>query len=134
MSTSNTAADSPEHETSACFDEAAAKSWHEKLLAEVDYHCSFCEGLRLEIAELEAKVRDAFAATARSMKGLYEQKEIANRWAATWLFAVELLAVARASSELHQICGADVSGIEQYVDAARERFQLHCSQEVYAVA
>ena len=113
-----------------CFDENLAEDWYDSLRDEVDYHCSFCEGLHLTIAELESKVRDAYASTARSMQGLYDSKEIANRWLGLWSFTSELLAIAKAAIEAHQICGADLTEIEKYHAAAWERFQLHCPQEV----
>lgn len=119
------------HEESlSCFDEDMTQGWYEALRKEVDYHCTFCEGLHLKISDLEQKVSAAYAATARSMRGLYDSKEIANRWLGMWSFARELLETAKAAKEAHQICGADLSGIVKYHDAAWERFQLHCPQEV----
>ena len=113
-----------------CIDEALTEGWYESLRKEVDYHCNFCEGLHLKISELESKVKQAYASTARSMRGLYDSKEIANRWLGLWCFASELLATAKAASEAHQICGADLSGIQSCLSAAWERYQLHCPHEV----
>jgi hypothetical protein len=109
-----------------CFDESLAGAWYEVLQDEVDYHCSFCEGLHMNIEEMQTKVREAYASTARSMKGLHDVKEIANRWLAMWSFSTTLLATATIAKESHQICGADLSELQKFHDAAKERFLLHC--------
>ena len=114
----------------ACIDEAGATDWYDSLRLEVDYQCTFCEGLHLHISELEAKVKEAYAATARSMKGLYDSKEIASRWMGMWAFATELLASAEAASEVHQICGTDLTELKEYQKAAWERLQLHCTADL----
>ena len=114
----------------SCFDEVRSEQWFNRLRDEVDYHCTFCEGLHLQISELEGKVRAAFASTARSLKGVYDQREIATRWLAMWSFAAELLATAKAAKDAHQLCGADLSGIEKYYAESFERFQFHCPLQV----
>ena len=111
-----------------CVDQGTTDQWFHKLSAEVEYNCSFCDGVHLEIAVLESKLQRAYESTARSMEGLFDVKEIANRWLATYLFASEILGVAQAAREVHQICGADLSKIEMYQGAAWERYAFHCPQ------
>jgi hypothetical protein len=111
-----------------CVDQGTTDEWFHKLSAEVEYNCSFCHGVHLEIAVLESKLQRAYESTARSMEGLFDVKEIANRWLATYLFASEILGVAQAAREVHQICGADLSKIEMYQAAAWERYAFHCPQ------
>lgn len=82
----------------------------------------------MKVSEMEAKVKEAYAATARSMDELFDVKEIANRWLGLWYFASELLCAARTASDAHKICGADLSTLEAHRDAAWERFQLHCPE------
>jgi hypothetical protein len=60
------------------------------------------------------------------MKGLYDTKEITNKWFAMWLLSTQILCEAGVLRELNQICGADLSEIQKYHDAALERFRLHC--------
>ena len=109
-----------------CVDQGTTERWFHRLSAEVEYNCSFCDGVHLEIAVLESKLQRAYESTARSMERLVEVKEIANRWLATYLFASEIIGVAQAAREIHQICGADLSKIEMYQEAAWERYAFHC--------
>jgi hypothetical protein len=109
-----------------CVDETGVQDWYEKLREEVDFRCSFCEGLHIHISELEVKVKEAYVATARSMRGVYDQKEIATRWMGMWSFAAEILAIAQMVKESNQICGADLTEIEKYYAASLERYSIHC--------
>ena len=110
------------------FDEMRAEVWYDQLKDEVDFHCSFCEALHLKVSEMEIKVKEAYAATARSMEELYDSKEIANRWLGLWYLASEVFCAAKTASDAHKICGADLATLEAHRDAAWERFQLHCPE------
>ena len=116
-----------------CIDDSLTEQWYATLLNEIDFHCSACEGLHLEIADLESKAKAAYESTARSMRGLYDPKEIANRWLAMLLLASTIHQFATVAKDAHQICGADLSGIQQYYDAALERYLFHCPQVANAV-
>lgn len=111
-----------------CLDETLFEHWYTNLRDEVDYHCTFCDSLHLTIEELEVKVRNAYSATADSMREIFDVKEIANRWLGMYFFGKELLASAETLKDAHQICGADLNGIRKYTEAALELFKLHCPQ------
>lgn len=121
---------SPAQEPPSCFDESVSQEWFDQLCEEVNFRCSICEVLLLKIEEMEAKVKSAYAATARSLKGIYDQKIIANRWLAMVAFAQDILGAATFAKDANQICGADLSGIEALHAAALERFQMHCPVQV----
>lgn len=131
-----TAEETTHNETAlaACIDESRVEDWYDSLSREVEFQCSLCDGLHMQIAELEDKVRQAYAATARSMRGLYDTKEIANRWLGMLYFASDALGDAAMARDTHQICGADLSGIQKYYDAALERFRAHCAQPEHCAA
>jgi hypothetical protein len=113
-----------------CFESSIAGDWYDDLCKEVEYSCGFCDSVHRTISELEGKIREAYAKTASSMKGLYDTKEISNRWLAMWLLSEQILSESTFLKELNQICGADLSEIQKYRDAALERFRLHCGASV----
>jgi hypothetical protein len=111
---------------SSCVNDSAAADWYEALREQIDHHCSFCDGLHFEVADLEKKAKTAYAKTAEKTKEIFDQKEIASLWFAMYALASEIYAMAFASSQAHQICGADLSGIKTCVDASLGNFEIHC--------
>lgn len=128
MTTENTDDVEQSESANAVFDDDRACDWYHQLVEEVDFHCSFCDALHMKVSEMEAKVKEAYASTARSMDGLFDAKEIANRWLGLWYLATGMLYAAQAANDAHKICGVDLSTLEAHRDAAWERFQLHCPE------
>jgi hypothetical protein len=104
----------------------ADKAWFDEIRREVDFECSFCEAVLKDVSELETVAARAYAFTARSMKGLYDVSKIAERWAAMFVFASELLSAAQSKRDAHQICGVDLSKLEHYRQEALYRLEIHC--------
>lgn len=115
-----------------CFDESIWMDWYNALREEVDFQCSFCNGVHTQVAELEKKVRDAYASTASGMRQIFDTVEIASKWYGMYVFATELLTMAEIQRDAHQICGVDTSGIQKYQMAALERFNIHCPIQIPA--
>ena len=114
-------------EKSAC-SEAFTDEWYEQIRAEVDYRCSFCDAIHTDVKEMEEKVRSAYAKTASSLKGIYDIREIANRWFGMLAFSTEVLEHARFLQQTNQICGGDLSPFLEYKKESFDRLLLHCPE------
>src|SRR5947207_5716673 len=109
--------------------EALTDEWYNHIRAEVDYRgCSFCDAVHTDINEMEEKVTKAYASTARSLRGVYEIREIAKRWFGMVAFSTEVLEHARFLQQTHQICGVDLSTLLECQKESFDRFQLHCPE------
>ena len=78
------------------------------------------------MSEMETKVRQAYASTARSLRGIYEVREIVKRWYGMFAFATEVLEHARFLQQTNQICGVDLSVFLEYQKESFDRLVLHC--------
>lgn len=108
--------------------EALTDEWYEKIRAEVDYRCSFCDAVHTDIKDMEEKVKAAYAKTASSLRGIYEIKEIATRWYGMLAFSTEVLEHARFLQQTNQICGVDLTVFLQHQKGAFDRLLLHCPE------
>jgi hypothetical protein len=106
--------------------EALTDDWYEQLLKDVDYSCSICDSVHTDIKQMEETVSRAYAITAQSLKGIYDVKEIANRWYGMAGVANIILAHARFLQETNQICGVDLTTLEGYWEESLDRLMLHC--------
>lgn len=114
-----------------CHD-ALTGEWYEQLRKEVDYRCSFCDVVQTDINEMEAKVRQAYATTAQSLRGIYDINEIVKRWYGMLAFSTEVLEHARFRQQTNQICGIDLAVFLEFQTAAFNRLALHCPEIVDA--
>ena len=114
-------------EHTACND-ALTGEWYERLREEVDYRCSFCDAVQTDISEMESKVRQAYASTAQSLRGIYEVREIVKRWYGMLAFSTEVLEHARFLQQTNQICGVDLSVFLEYQKESFNRLILHCPE------
>jgi hypothetical protein len=108
--------------------EALTDQWYNQLLEEVDYQCSFCDALHTDIREMEEKVKAAYARTASSLKGVYDVREIVNRWYGMFAFSYIMLERARFLQQTNQICGVDLSTLLEYQKESYDRLVLHCPE------
>jgi len=106
--------------------ETLTDEWYEQLLREVDYSCSICDSVHTDIMAMEETVKKAYSITAESLKGIYDIKQIANRWYGMAGVAGEILAHARFLRETNQICGVDLTTLEGYWEESVDRLMLHC--------
>ena len=105
-----------------------AKEWYEELCKEVEYWCSFCDAAHTDIKEMEGKVKAAYAKTAKSLKGVYEMREIAKKWYAMAAFSTQVVEHARFLKQTNQICGLDLTTLLEYQKEAMYRFRVHCPE------
>lgn len=113
---------------------ALTDEWYNQLREEVDYHCSLCDAVHNDIREMEQTVKNAYAFTAQSLRGVRDIGEIAKRWFGMYIFAFELVCHAQILRDTHQICGVDIELLERYRDEALDRLQLHCPELAAATA
>ena len=114
-------------ERSPC-SEALTDEWYNRIREEVDYRCSFCDAVHTDIKEMEAKVQKAYATTAKSLRGIYDVREIATRWYGMLAFSTEVLEHARFLQQTNQICGVDLSTFLEYQKESFDRLLLHCPE------
>lgn len=114
-------------EKSPC-QEALTDEWYNLIRKEVDYRCSFCDAVHTDVREMEAKVKEAYAKTARSLREVYDVREIAKRWFGMLAFSTEVLEHARFLQETNQICGVDLGVLLEFQKETLDRFQLHCPE------
>ncbi len=106
--------------------EALTEEWYEQLLKEVDYSCSICDSVHTDVAEMEETVKKAYAITATSLKGVYDINEITKRWYGMSAFVSEVLAHAYFLQQTNQICGVDLTTLQEYRKESLDRLMLHC--------
>lgn len=107
---------------------ALTDEWYERLRNEVDYHCTFCDAVHNDIKQMGETVKQAYAFTAESLKGVHDIGEITKRWFGMWVFASEIVSHAQVVRQSHQICGVDITLLEEYCAEALDRFRLHCPE------
>lgn len=108
--------------------EALTDEWFEQLLTQVDYSCSICDNVHTDIKEMEETVKKAYEITATSLKGIYDINEIVNRWYGMSAFASEVLAHAHFLQQTNQICGVDLTTLQEYRKESLDRLMLHCPE------
>lgn len=106
--------------------EALTGEWYNRLREEVDYRCTFCDAVHGDIKNLEDTVKQAYSITAQSLREIHDIGEIAKRWFGMYIFASEISAHGKILQQSHQICGVDLTTLEQYQSEALNRFTLHC--------
>jgi len=106
--------------------ESLTDDWYEQLLRDVEYSCSICDNVHTDIKELEDVVKKAYAITADSLKAVYDVREITKRWYGMAGLANEVLSHARFLKETNQICGVDLTTLEDYWQESLDRLLLHC--------
>jgi hypothetical protein len=114
-------------EKSPC-SQALTDEWYYHIRQEVDYDCSFCDAVHTDIQEMQDTVRRAYEITAESMRSVRDVAEIAKRWWGMSAFANEILSRATFLQQTHQICGVDLTPLQEYLNESLERFQLHCPE------
>lgn len=77
---------------------------------------------------MEEKVKAAFAKTAKSLRGVYEMREIAKKWYAMAAFSAAVTDRARFLQRTNQICGLDLTTLLEYQEASLYRFRVHCPE------
>jgi hypothetical protein len=114
-------------EKSVC-KEALTDEWYEQLLKEVDYRCNICDSVHTDIREMEETVKKAYAITATSLKGVFDFNEIVKRWYGMSAFASTVLAHAHFLQQTNQICGVDLTSLQEYRKESLDRLMLHCPE------
>jgi hypothetical protein len=106
--------------------ESLNDDWFEQLLQEVEYDCSICDNVHIDLKEMEEIVKKAYALTAESLKGVFDINQIAQKWYGMAGVASEILSHARFLKETNQICGVDQTTLEAYREESLHRLMLHC--------
>jgi hypothetical protein len=115
-------------EKSSCKEALTNDEWYQYICAEVDYRCDMCDAVLTDIGQKEEKVKRAYAITATSLKEVYEIPEIAKRWWGLVFFTGQVLYDAYILQQTNQICGADLSTLQEYYEEALDRLQLYCPE------
>jgi len=108
--------------------QALTDEWYNKLLADIDYQCSFCDSVQTDINKMEYDVKRAYSITAESLRGVYDIGEIAKRWYGMAALATAVLSRALFLQQTNQICGVHLGTLLEYQKEALDRFQLHCPE------
>lgn len=124
----------PTLENESVCSKALTDEWYNRLRKEVDYQCTFCDAVHGDIKSSEQTIKNAYAITAKSLRGVHDIGEIAKRWFGMYIFASEVLAHGRILQESHQICGVDLTLLERYQTESLNRFKLHCPEFAEACA
>jgi hypothetical protein len=113
-------------EKSPCNEALRDDEWYQHICDEVDYQCGLCDAVLTDIKDKEEKVKRAYALTATSLKEVYDIPEIAKRWWGLVFFSGQVLYDAYILQQTNQICGTDLSTLQEYYEEALDRLQLYC--------
>jgi len=99
-------------------------------LEQVEFQCSVCDAIHQDIKELNAKIERLYALILKKSKASETPQARIAAWMAGFCVASEIRHAACLKRSLNQICGVDLSLIDEVYTDIKERVEFLSGIEI----